>query len=357
MKDVRFRLILRRTLSLTYGLCLLMAALLSTNHAQEESSPRKTLHLSGETMGTSYTVTCVVCDAGLEAVLHEAIRTLLEEINGELSNWKPESWVSRFNRNEGSEPVSVPPHALEALRMALLLAKRTDGVFDPTISPLIDLWGFGSVKARTDIPTPLEIQDALSRCGYQKLVFEAGKLAKRDPDIQLNLSAVREGLAADAIAACLDREDVQGYLIDVGGKIRSRGTRMDGKPWQVEIARPNPGKVNSPLLPNIVLRDDSLSTSGIYVHYFERNGRRYSHLLDPRTGEPIDNGLLSVTVRSPSCLLANGLSAASCILGAKAGMELIESFPQVGALFLGEGKDGKMVVLKSSRWIESGVEK
>lgn len=290
--------------------------------------------LRGETMGTYYSVTCLVQPDMSETTLHAGIRKRLNEVDREFSNWNPDSWVSRFNRAETGEGVPCPPHATEVLKLALELSRRTEGALDPTVSPLIELWGFGTAPASPQPPSKLQIREALERCGYQHLEFEPDgqSLSKRVDGIELNLSAVAKGYTVDLIADFLEKSGIENHLVNIGGEIRAKGRRGGDTSWQIGIASPLPdhGLVST----RLPMTRGAVATSGDSQRFSEHDGRRYSHLLDPRTGEPVDNHLRSVTITAPTCALADGLATACFVLGSEKGMALIESFPEAEGLFL-----------------------
>ncbi len=290
--------------------------------------------LRGETMGTYYSVACLVQPDMSETTLHAGIRKRLNEVDREFSNWNPDSWVSRFNRAETGEEVPCPPHATEVLKLTLELSRRTEGALDPTVSPLIELWGFGTAPEPPQPPSKLQIREALERCGYLHLEFDPDgqSLSKRVDGIKLNLSAVAKGYTVDLIADFLEQSGIKNHLVNIGGEIRVKGKRADHTPWKIAIASPLPDHGLAP--DRLEMTSGAVATSGDAHSFFERNGRRYSHLLDSRTGEPVRNRLSSVTITAPTCALADGLATACFVLGSDKGMELIESFPQVEGLFL-----------------------
>lgn len=308
------------------------------------------VELKGSTMGTRYAVTYVDGDDAQRAAIHSEIAALFVEIDNELSNWNSQSWVSRFNRNESLDTMAVPAHAAAVLQVALQVAAQSDGALDPTIAPLVELWGFGASKEWVGPPLPFEIEQALERCGYTELDFDAAQrlLRKQVPELQLNLSAVAKGYAVDQVAAVLAGQGIEDYLINIGGEVRASGLRPDGRAWAVRITLPVMETTEAGSY--IALRNASIATSGFSQRFFVWKGQRYAHLIDPRSGQPVSNGLRSVSVRAEDCAVADGWATACCVLGLEAGMALIESLDDVDAVFYLENEAGEFVERVSSGW-------
>jgi len=308
------------------------------------------VELQGSTMGTRYAVTYCDADDAQRAAIQSEITALFVKIDNELSNWNSQSWVSRFNRNETLDAVAVPAHAAAVLQQALQIAAQSDGALDPTVSPLIELWGFGSSKDWVGPPLSFEIEQTLEHCGYTKLNFDAAQrlLRKQVPDLQLNLSAVAKGYAVDQVAVVLAGQGIEDYLINIGGEVRASGARPDGSAWKVRIAAPQSDGVVSASA--VILREGAIATSGHSQRFFKYKGQRYAHIIDPRSGRPVESQLRSVSVRAPSCAQADGLATACCVFGRDAGMALIESLDGVEALFYVEGEAGEFVEHSSTGW-------
>lgn len=308
------------------------------------------VELQGTTMGTRYAVTYVDADDAQRAAIQSEITALFVEIDNELSNWNAQSWVSRFNRNENLDTVAVPAHAAAVLQLALQIAAQSDGALDPTVSPLIELWGFGSSQDWAGPPLAFEIEQTLERCGYTKLHFDAAQrlLRKQVPDLQLNLSAVAKGYAVDQVAVVLAGQGIEDFLINIGGEVRASGARPDGRAWKVRIAAPQSNGDASASA--VILEEGAIATSGHSQRFFEYKGQRYAHIIDPRTGRPVENQLRSVSVRAPSCAQADGWATACCVLGREAGMALIESLDGVEALFYVKDAHGELSECASTGW-------
>ena len=311
------------------------------------------VELEGLTMGTGYSVVYVNAGDVQQVAIETKMRALFDNIDRELSNWNPYSWVSRFNDHVSLDTVEVPARAAAVLELALELAAQSEGALDPTVSPLVDLWGFVAAQDWEGPPLPFEIEQTLEVCGYTRLEFDpvSRKLRKRVPNLQLNLSAVAKGYAVDQVAALLKAEGAKAYLVNIGGEVRAAGRRLDGRVWTVGIALPSQDATGDPAL--VPLRNAAIATSGVGQRFFVWEGERYAHLIDPRSGLPVRNALYSVSVRAANCAQADGLATACCVLGYEAGMALIESLEGVDALFVSIGEDGALVQQASSSWFDT----
>ena len=305
------------------GLCVLVAVVAMGVVLWMDRGPRR-VYLRGDTMGTTYGVTVWSGGTIDEAALRGEIDALLEGFSGELSNWESDSWVSRFNRAGAGEATPMPEHAYRVVKLCLELAERSEGALDPTVSPLVEVWGFGVGDGEAD-PSDAAVREARSRVGYRNLVLDdaARTLTKTRAGVALNCSAVAKGYAVDRVAALLDREGFEGYLVNIGGEIVARGQRGDGTAWRVGIT--GQGKTREV----VVLNDEAMATSGHDQRYREIDGERYSHVIDPRTGRPVAWRAQSLTVVAPNCALADGLATAGLVMEERAFAEMVEGYAGV----------------------------
>ena len=301
---------------------------------RKEVEALRTIRLHGETMGTYYSVTCIVPSGVDQENLHKQIRKLFTEVDGELSNWNPESWVSRFNRMGKGKDVPCPPHAFEVLKLSMELAHRTNGALDPTIAPLVSLWGFGASPGSPHVPAESEILESLKLCGYEYLDLDSDKISvsKQLDGMQLNLSAVAKGYTVDLVADLLTQSGIENHLVNIGGEVRATGAKIDHSPWMIGVAGTQSGEES--ITQRIPMTSGAVATSGDSQRYFEYRGRRFSHIIDPRTGHPVESQLRSVSITAPSCAVADGLATACFVLGSDEGMKLLEGYPQAEGLFL-----------------------
>lgn len=287
------------------------------------AAPADDLRLRGETMGTTYRVSVAATrDASVELKTH--IDALLERINDQMSTYRPQSELSRLNANASREWLSVSAELYTVLAAARQVSVATDGAFDITVGPLVNLWGFGP-QARVDQPPSASaLAEALARVGYRQLELADGppRVRKARSDLYLDLSAIAKGYAVDQVAALLEAQGMHDYLVDIGGELRARGHNAKGDAWQVGVALPvaNIDDIERVL----ALTDTGLATSGDYRNYFEYQGRRYSHEIDPATGHPITNDVASVSVLHASCMMADAYATGLMVMGAERGLALAE---------------------------------
>lgn len=303
------------------GLALLVAS--CTSRPQD-------VYIKGDTMGTFYTVR-FWSDRGISTQkLTTGFDKLLDDFESELSNWRLDSWVNQFNSAPAGESVPVPNLAFEVISLCIDLAKSSDGMLDPTISPLIELWGFGTDKKRA-IPDSEVIAEQLDLVGIQKLQLDPVNrtLLKTVGGLQVNFSAVAKGFAVDLLAERLMDEGVENFLINIGGEVRAQGLDLDHTPWRVGINQPLQSGRNVRSKQSIELHNHSLATSGHSQRTFFYEGKRYSHILNPKTGQPVPTEIAAATVVATSCALADGLATLALILNETEMDELLESYDSV----------------------------
>jgi len=277
-------------------------------------------------MGTYYMVKIVRRDESnyLKSLdsrnLKKNINQILKKINRQMSTFQSDSEVSLFNasRTTGWFPVSKETAAV--IQESLRISQISQGAFDVTISPLIELWGFGKNSSRK-IPSPTAIRTAKQKTGFKKLLVRLAppSLKKLDPGLSCNLSAIAKGFGVDSIAQYLDLNKIKHYLIDIGGEIRVEGYNPSGLKWAIGIAAPkDPKGVHK----KIFLHNQSIATSGDYRNYYISSGVRYSHTINPLTGRPITHYISSVSVIHDSCMTADALATAINVLGPEKGLQL-----------------------------------
>ncbi len=278
-------------------------------------------------MGTTFavTVTGSVSDSVADR-LREEIEVTLAQVDGAMSTYDPDSELSRFNRWRRSDWFELSPQTFEVFRHAQEVSRLTRGAFDVTVAPLVDAWGFGATGPAASVPTDTHVNALLANVGETMLEMDddARRIRKSRPAVQSDLSALAKGYAVDRVAELLEGggDGVEGYLIEVGGEVRARGRNEEGRRWRVGVERPVDGP---PSIQRVVeLTDSALATSGDYRNFFEHEGRRYSHTIDPRTGYPVDHALASVSVVAESCMRADALATALEVLGPAEGLALAQ---------------------------------
>jgi thiamine biosynthesis lipoprotein len=280
-------------------------------------------NLDGKTMGTYYSIRFV---PGEETPAVEMLRAeidkRLEQVNDQMSTYRPGSELSRFNASrEVNQPFPVSAATTEVVLEALRINRVTDGALDVTVGPLVNLWGFGPEGRPNKVPSAAELALRRSWTGIDKLSVEGNALLKSIPQLYVDLSSIAKGYGVDVIAQYLQSQQVKNYMVDIGGEVRTRGYNGEKKPWRIAIERPTAGVEQQAHLV-IEPGEMSVATSGDYRNYFEQDGVRYSHTIDPNTGKPINHHLVSVTVISPQCMTADGLSTGLNVLGPDRGMAL-----------------------------------
>lgn len=260
------------------------------------------------------------------AVLQQRLQARLDAANTVFSTYQPDTELMRFNRAPVGQWVTVSPLLLRTVQRALQVSQATGGRYDITVAPLVNLWGFGPEARPERVPDEAAIAEARARVGWQHIEVDAGRSAmRRMRDVSLDLSSVGEGAGVDDLARALEALGVQDYLVGVAGSLRSKGLRPDGESWRLAIERPDGSGQVERLL---TLREGAISTSGSYRNYFERDGVRYSHTIDPASGRPITHKGVSATVISPAGdddTLADAWATAFNVLGPDAGLALAES--------------------------------
>ena len=293
------------------GVATLVAAL----HAcSEPPAQADALRLTGATMGTRYNVTWTEApNQPTPEEVHLGIEAVLESVNASMSTWREDSEISRFNRAEPGEWIPVSEGFAEVFDMARAVSTASGGAYDVTVGPLVNLWGFGPDMG-DEIPPAEAIAEAKSRVGQARLDFDPTRPALRKPGpISLDFSSIAKGYGVDRIAAYLESEGIRRYLVEIGGEIRVAGMSPRGDAWHIAIERPAPGQ--RAVQQAVTLTDASIATSGDYRNYFEVDGVRYSHTIDPRTGAPVRHDLVSVTVVHPSTAMADAWATALSVMG------------------------------------------
>lgn len=279
---------------------------------------------SGPTMGTAYMIK-LVSTPGLSEELVQRTKTgidsLLALTNQQMSTFVHNSEISRFNSHTRTDWFPVSPDMVRVIEQSLEISSKSSGAFDITTGALVNLWGFGPEERDSDIPTRQEIRRVQQHTGYEKISVRTSppSIKKETPETCCDLAGIAKGYAVDRIAEYLDSEGISDYLVEIGGEIRARGKNQQNRLWQVGIAIPD----NESGIQKVVsLNNTSMATSGDYRNFYEKKGIRYSHIIDPRTGEPVTHKLASVTVIHDLCSYADALATAISVLGPDDGYEL-----------------------------------
>jgi len=292
--------------------------------------------LNGETQGTYYAVTYYSSDT---TNIQPQIDSLLRRFDSSASVYKPNSIISRFNNNDSL--VQADEIYTTIFHKAMEVSGNTGGAFDITVGPLVNAWGFGFTDR---MKVDQELIDSLKQyIGYEKVKLENGRLIKSSPGIRIDYNAIAQGYAVDLVANFLAAKGIESYLVDIGGEVVARGLKPDGSNWNVGIELPSATADDSQQVQAVVmLKDMALSTSGSYRKYFEENGVRYSHTIDPFTGYPVKHSLLSVSVLAKDCITADAYSTAFMVMGVDKAKSYLESHPGLDAYFIFSTADGSM---------------
>jgi thiamine biosynthesis lipoprotein len=321
-------------------------------HAVSES-----VLFGGPTMGTTYHVRLAARPQSIEIpTLKSEIESLLAEVDRQMSTYRPDSELSRFNRSaaEGWFPVSTA--TAEVVSAAQAISEKTGGALDVTVAPLVRLWHFGpdeSASGRRDSefapPSEELLQTTKQSVGYRKVAvrIDPPALKKSADGVEVDLSSIAPGYTVDRMAAVLVEHGVSDFMVEIGGEVRAMGHRADGKPWRVAIERPIADRRE--MLTAVPLKYAAISTAGDYRKFFEHGGRRYSHIIDPTTGRPIEHALVSVTVVAGTCIEADGWDTPLLVLGPERGFACAEE-NGIAALFISAGDDGTDKMRTTAAW-------
>lgn len=273
------------------------------------------VRLGGPTMAVGWRLAAHAPAGVSDAALAAAVQGACDAVVDEMSTWEAESDLSRFNLAGAGEWVAIPAHMAAVTAAALAVAQATDGAFDPTVGPLVDLWGFGPPGA-TAAPEDKALANAA--CGWRDLAFDPeGRRLRQPGGVALDFSGIAKGYAVDLAMAALAALGVRDALVEIGGEFRGSGVKGDGEPWWVELERPPDAMLDEPPL-LVALHGLSLATSGDWRRRFAADGRDYSHTIDPATRRPVEGTLAAVSVLAASCMEADALCTALMVMGPRA---------------------------------------
>ncbi len=311
-------------LSNSFSRCFILLFLTINLLACESPAKHKqVVVISGLTMGTTYTIKLNIPETKIDRpTISTEINHQLDKINSQMSTYIETSNLSLFNQSNTQDWKEIPPEFYIVIEEALRINKLSYGAFDITIGPVVNLWGFGPKAQIEIVPDESTIKEALNSIGSQYIHLRKQPYAiKKDkPNLYIDLSAIAKGYAVDLIANYLDELNINNYMVEIGGEIKTRGINPDNRTWQIGIEKPLNDQRSVQTV--ITLDNTAMATSGDYRNYFEENGTRYSHTIDPTTGKPITHKLASVTVLHPSTMTSDALATALLVLGPERGLEL-----------------------------------
>ncbi|MFO7555759.1 MAG: FAD:protein FMN transferase [Desulfobacterales bacterium] len=306
---------------------------------------KKEVEVSGKTMGTTYHITVVTGVFTHTTTLQKKIDTRLDEINKSMSTFRNDSEISRFNAYQNvNEKFRISDDFYNVMTVAKTLYELTGGVWDGTVKPLEILWGFGNSEHKNRIPSKTEIETLLSDIGFKNIeILTSHHLIKKKASISIDLASIAKGYGVDQMAALIRENGIRNFLVEIGGEVFAAGFRKDGKKWRIGINKPQAGSPFNQVYKVLELHDKGFATSGDYRNFFEKNGKRFSHILDPRNGYPVSNGVVSVSIMADTCTFADGLSTAVMVLGHKKGLDLVNRLDNTECFIVTQDKDGALI--------------
>lgn len=291
--------------------------------------------LHGEAQGTYYAITYYDNE---ERNFSEEIDSLLSYFDQVASEYEPNSMISKVNKNQ---PYELNDIFLDIYKEGMEVSRKTDGKFDMTVMPLVNAWGFG-FETRKKLDSA-QVDSILQFVGYEKIRLQNRRLIKEKPEIRLDFNSIAQGYSVDWLANFLESKGIENYLVDVGGEVFARGNKPGGHPWKVGIEKPAQNKTDAREIKDVVaLKDKALATSGSYRKYYEEDGVRYSHTINPETGYPVKHSLLSVSVLADETVTADAYATAFMVMGLEESKNFINKNPDLEAYFIYSDRDGKL---------------
>lgn len=309
------------------------------------SEARQEHLIQGRTMGTTYHIKIIATDFNGIGILEKKIEKRLVEINQSMSTYIKDSEISRFNAfNQTGTKFKISDDFFRVMKKAETIYSLSAGAWDGTVSPLVDLWGFGRKGRKDSIPSQPAIKATMANVGFGHIQLQKpGFLIKKRADVGIDLGSIAKGFGVDAVSAVIRNEGFKDFLVEIGGEVYAAGLRVDKKKWRIGINRPHKNAAPTDVYKIVELQDQGFATSGDYRNFFEIDGLRYSHVINPKTGWPVSNGVVSASILAEDCTFADGLATAIMVMGHQKGLELINRLPAVEGLVIVEDAKGKLV--------------
>ncbi len=321
-----------------------------------QAPSRQTFELRSAAQGTTYHVKFVAAPNAVDAhALQAEVEKQLAEIDGQMSTYRDDSEIGRFNRAPAGEWFAVSRGTAVVVAASRKISEKTGGAQDVTVGPLVRLWHFGpgesggnSTKAEFKPPSDAQIQSARKRVGYEKLDVRMNPpaLRKQVDGMEVDLSSIASGYTIDRLSEIVEKHGIKDFVAELGGELRAAGRRADGSPWRVAIERPIAERRELEMA--VPLVDGAMATAGGSRHFYEYAGHQYSHIIDPATGRPVEHALSSVTIAADTCIEADGWDTPLVVLGPERGNQCAERYG-IAAMFISHGEQGD-VVRTTSAW-------
>lgn len=322
-----------------------ISILLIAGLASCQNTPSKYIYNQGFVYGTMYSI---IYESPKGKDLRDEITEKFKAYTMVFSTYEKESVISKVNENR---PVELTPEFLICYNRAMEISEITHGAFDITAGPMVNAWGFGPEEREK--MTKEKIDSLIEITGYHKIRLENGRIIKDNPNMKLDMSAIAKGYTSDLIADFLKAEGCENYMVEIGGEVAAKGKNERGKTWTIGISKPEELLVPSNQLEaKIQLPDHAMATSGNYRNFYEENGKKYAHTIDPKTGYPVQHSLLSATVIADNCMSADAFATAFMVLGLESGIEIARHIPEIEVYFIYAGEQGN-----TQDYLSEGFEK
>jgi thiamine biosynthesis lipoprotein len=308
----------------------------------------KEIVISGRTMGTTYSIKAYGPFLTDVQLIKTSVEKQLKAINLSMSVFKKNSEISRFNRDSTTQ-MKVSEDFFSVLKTAEYIWKQSGGALDGTVSPLIEIWGFGRNKKKT-VPTKEQIDTALKKTGFQNIKLYDGIIRKLKPGITLNLGSIAKGFAVDKVSSVLKKMGIDNFFVEIGGEIYVSGKKPGGTKWVIGINTPSKNASLKSYFRAMELQDQAIATSGDYRNFFQNGDKSYSHIINPNTGYPVSNDVVSVSIVAKNCTLADGLATSIMVMGVDKGIMLLNKLEDVEGLIVVKDK-GNLKIYKTGNFI------
>ncbi len=280
---------------------------------------------AGLIFGTTYNITYQS-----DEDLHKEVLAKLKEVDGALSMFNEKSTITKINNNEDVTPSEM---FTDVFQLAQEISQETNGSFDITVAPLVNIWGFGFKKGEE--PSKHAIDSLKALIGYQKVGYNGKRIVKKDPRITLDCSAIAKGYGADVVARLLDEKGIKNYLVEIGGEVVTKGISEKRVPWKIGVTKPTEDPTETGDLQTVLnVTDKAMATSGNYRNFYYKGGKKYAHTIDPKTGYPVQHNILSATVLCDECARADAFATAFMVMGLERAKKVLEKNPDLMVYFI-----------------------